>query len=595
MKHQDDFLDPKEQREVFFRLMAYIKGHKGLVILSFIFLLLGTGAELVGPILIQIFIDDYLTPQNFPFEPLLWLGAAYIILHVTSVIFNFFQRFWFQKIALRIIQQLRIDVFSKTQKFGLSFFDRTPAGGIISRVTNDTEAVKDMFVDVLSTFVQNIVFLIGVFIAMFYLNARLAILCLFLLPVIFGLMYVYRRLSARFYGAMSGKLSQLNGKINESIQGMTIIQAFRQQKRMRREFEQVNEEHHRAWLKGMKLDGLLLRPAVDFISILALILVLQYFGFASFQGPVEIGVLYAFVNYLDRFFEPVNQMMQRLSLFQQAIVSAGRVFRLIDHNETAPFKIGKDRPTIREGEVRFENVSFSYDGKTDVLKNISFTVRKGETLALVGHTGSGKSSIINLLMRFYPVERGRILIDGADLSSYENSELREHLGLVLQDNFLFTGDVKTNIRLYDKALTDQDIEKAARFVNADKFISRLPKGYNHPVGERGATFSSGERQLISFARTMARSPKILILDEATANVDTETEEAIQTALQRMKKGRTTLAIAHRLSTIKEADHILVLHQGEIAEEGTHDQLLKRKGLYYNMYLLQQGINKEMPG
>jgi ATP-binding cassette, subfamily B, multidrug efflux pump len=337
----------------------------------------------------------------------------------------------------------------------------------------------------------------------------------------------------------------------------------------------------------------LLRPAIDFVHILAIIMVLGYFGNLSLKSPIEIGVLYAFVNYLERFFEPVNQMMMRLSLFQQAIVSGSRVFALLDHHELAPSKIGDGKPRISKGEIEFKHVSFSYDGKKEVLKNISFSVKQGQTVAIVGHTGSGKSSIINLLMLFYEFDRGEILIDGVPIQQYENDELRKNIGLVLQDPFLFVGTIKDNIRLYNNQITDEDIVKAAQFVQADSFIRKLPKQYDQDVTERGSTFSSGQRQLIAFARTIAANPKILVLDEATANIDTETEEAIQEALQKMRKGRTTIAIAHRLSTIQDADLIIVLHQGEIVERGTHQELLKNRGLYYKMYLLQNGIEEHV--
>lgn len=592
MRHKDQVLTSKEQHVIFKRLLSYTKQHTKVLIGAFILLLIATGSNLVGPILVKVFIDDYLTPRSFPFEPLLFLAVLYLVLHVSAVVLLYFQSLLFQKVALRIIQQLRIDVFSKVQKLGLSFFDKTAAGGLVSRITNDTESIKEMYVTVIVSFIQNIIMLIGIFVAMFYLNAYLAFFCLFLFPVLFYLVKTYRKLSSVYYANMSEKLSELNGRINESIQGMSIIQLFRQEKRMKQEFEEINQAHQTAMIKNMKLDGLLLRPAVDLVSIIALVIVLAYFGGASLSSSVEIGVLYAFVNYLNRFFEPVNQMMMRLSIFQQAIVSAGRVFKLLDHDELAPERVGTTEPTIQKGEIEFRNVTFSYDGKTDVLKNISFRVKEGETLALVGHTGSGKSSIINLFMRFYPYQQGEILIDGIPLEQFSEQELRTRVGLVLQDSFLYTGTIESNIRLFNQTITEQGIKEAAEFVHADSFIEKLPGGYQSEVSERGSTLSSGQRQLISFARTMAMKPKILILDEATANVDTETEEKIQTALGKMRRGRTTIAIAHRLSTIKDADHIVVLHQGEIVEEGNHESLLEARGLYYKMYLLQQGFKEE---
>lgn len=570
------------------RLLGYLKPHRKPLILAFVALLAATAANLAGPILIKVFIDNHLIPRNLDRSVIAGLAGAYLLLHLASVGINYFQLLTFHKIAQRVIRQLRIDVFTKVQHLGLAFFDKTPGGSLVSRITNDTESIKELFISVLSTFVQNFVMILGIFVAMFILDVRLALFCLVLMPVILLIMQAYRHYSAKAYRLSREKLSQLNARLNESIQGMNIIQAFRQEERMRREFGRVNQGRYEAMMKIVKINGLLVRPAMDFLYVVAIMIVVSFFGVQSFSRVVEIGTLYAFLNYLDRLFEPVNQIMFRLSQMQQAVVSAERVFELMDQRLLAPTQEGEDDPVIREGRIEFRNVSFSYDGKTDVLKNISFTAHPGQTVALVGHTGSGKTTISNLLLRFYPVERGEILIDGVPLKRYSDRELRSKVGLVLQDPFLFVGDVKSNIRLHNPDITDEEVVEAAKFVQADSFIRRLPRGYDEPVVERGATFSSGQRQLISFARTMALNPKILVLDEATASVDTETEEAIQEALARMRRGRTTIAIAHRLSTIQDADLILVLHRGEIVERGTHQELLNKRGLYHKMYLLQQG-------
>lgn len=572
------------------RLFAYLKPDWKLLVFAFLLLLIATTADILGPILIKVFIDSYLTPRIFAAKPLLTLGIGYLSLTLLSVILHYFQLVQFNKIALRVIQQLRIDVFSKVQTLGLTFFDTTPAGSLLSRITNDTEAIKELFISVLSTFVQNAVFLVGIFVALFSLNVKLAAFCLIILPLIFLLMVIYRRLSAKVYRVLREDLAKLNAKLNESIQGMNIVQAMGQEKRLRREFAAINERYYQGALRNIRLDSLLVRPAVDLVYTLALALTLGFFGFKSLAVPIQIGTLYAFINYLDRFFEPVNMIMQRLSQLQQALISAERVFQLLDDQRTAPAPSGNHNPAIRHGMVEFHGVSFSYDGKTDVLKNISFTAKPGQTVALVGHTGSGKSTITNLLLRFYPVTRGEIRIDGAPLAAFTESELREKLGLVLQDPFIFAGDISQNIRLYNPRLSAQDIRDAAHFVQADSFIEKLPGQYAERLGERGATISSGQRQLLCFARTIARKPKILVLDEATASIDTETEEAIQEALNKMRRGRTTIAIAHRLSTVQDADQILVLNRGEIVERGTHQDLLAKRGLYYRMYLLQQGGN-----
>lgn len=581
-------LTGKEQRKVLYRLLSYTKPHKKSLTWAFSLLLLTTGGDIVGPLLVKDFIDDYLTPGKMAFQPLLILGSIYMGIQLAKSVIMFFQLVKFQEISLKIIQQLRIDVFTKVQSLGLKYFDTTPAGSIVSRVTNDTEAIKDMFVTVLATFIQSGFLLTGIFIAMFILNVKLALLCVIIIPILLFVMNLYRKFSSRFYSDMRERLSQLNAKLSESLQGMAIIQVFRQEKRLRSEFGEINEQHFNAGMKNIKIDSLLLRPAIDLIYIIGLMIVISYFGITSFHHIVQIGILYAFFNYLDRFFEPVNQMMMRLSMYQQAIVAGSRVFKLLDEQELAPSQNKGKTKSIDNGKIEIKDLSFSYDGKRDVLKHISFTVNPGETVALVGHTGSGKSSIINLLMRFYEFECGEILIDGESIRCFTKHELRDKMGLVLQDPFLFYGTVKDNIRLHNGELTEKEVEEAALFVQAHTFIEKLENQYHHKVVERGATFSSGQRQLIAFARTVAANPKILILDEATANIDTETEEAIQTALAKMRKGRTTIAIAHRLSTIQDADLILVLHHGEIVERGTHQELLALGGLYYKMFLLQNG-------
>lgn len=581
-------LTGRDQLIVFRRLLKYLVPHKKMLILAMGLLILTVLGDVLGPLLIKIFIDDYLTPGNFPTGPIIGLAGAYLFIQTSNVIISYFQLLKFQEAALKIIQQLRIDAFAKVHGLGMRYFDQTPAGGIVSRVTNDTEAIKEMFVTVLIGFIQSAFLIVGVYIAMFFLNFRLALITLLLLPILGWIIYLYRKYSSVFYQDLRERLGQLNAKLSESIQGMGMIQAFGQETRLKDEFNEINDKHWQAGKRNIKIDGLLLRPAIDLVYALALIMLLSYFGVTSFSNTVEVGVIYAFVTYIDRFFEPINQVMQRLSIFQQAIVAASRVFLLLDEQEKAPRQFGT-AGEITNGEIEFRNVSFSYDGNKEVLKNISFKAKPGQTIALVGHTGSGKSSIINLLLRFYEFEKGEILIDGNSVKEYETDELRRKMGLVLQDPFLFYGTIASNIRLYDQTLTDDEVRKASVFVQANPFIETLPQGYNQQVTERGSTFSSGQRQLVAFARTMATDPKILVLDEATANIDTETEVAIQASLERMRRGRTTIAIAHRLSTIQDADLILVLHNGEIVEQGTHQQLLYQRGLYHKMYLLQNGI------
>lgn len=579
-------LTKKQQRQVLKRLLSYLTQHKGLLIVSLVLLALSSTGEVLGPLMIQRFLDDYVVPQTFIRSELIVLATLYITIYVGSAVIKYFEVFLFQKMALRIIQKMRVDVFEKVHGLGMRYFDDTPTGAIVSRVTNDTEAIKEMFVNVLTTFVQALFLMVAVYVAMFSLDPKLAFFTLCIVPLLIWIVILYRKLSAVVIMHMREKLGDLNAKLSESLSGMHLIQLFRQEQHFVSQFEDINDTHYEAMMKNTKLNSLLLRPIIDVIYFIAIIIVLFYFGFTSFSTAVEIGVLYAFVTYINRFFEPINQMMEQMMFYQQAIVAASRVFHIIDHDERAPQQLGDG--VITDGAIEFRDVSFSYDGKNDVLKHISFTVAPGETVALVGHTGSGKSSVINLLMRFYDFERGDILIDGQSIKQLAKHELRDKVGLVLQDPFLFYGDVAFNIRLFDTTITNSDVEHAAQFVQANRFIERLEEQYAAAVTERGGTFSSGERQLIAFARTMVKEPKILVLDEATASIDTETEAAIQASLEKMRKGRTTIAIAHRLSTIQDADMILVLQHGEIVERGTHQQLLQQKGLYYTMYELQKG-------
>ncbi|MBC1499960.1 ABC transporter ATP-binding protein [Listeria weihenstephanensis] len=576
----------KEHRAVLKRLFSYTKYHVPALILTGFLVLLVTLADVFSPILIKIFLDDYLTPLNFVAGPIIMLASGYIGLILGKSVVWYFQLMLFQKIALRIVQQIRIDIFSKLHKMGMRYFDQTPAGSLVSRVTNDTEAIKDMFINVLGTAIQSLFMLIGIYAAMFVLDAKLAAYSLLIFPLTMLIIIVYRKYSSQFYRARREKLSQLNAKIAESISGMSIVQQFNQEKRLIGEFEEINKDYYDVGMKNIKFNALLLGPAIDLLYSLAVILILSFFGIQSFSGPVAIGTIYAFVSYFDRFLEAIYNIMERLAMYQEAITAASRVFRIMDGTELAPAQEDEEDLVIEKAKIEFKNVTFSYDGKKDVLKDISFTAESGQTVALVGHTGSGKSSIINLMMRFYEFEHGEILIDGKSIKRYPMEELRMKTGLVLQDSFMFYGTIKDNIRLYNKLITDREIVEAAQFVQADRFINTLADKYDHKVIERGASFSSGQRQLISFARTVVTNPQILVLDEATANIDTETESLIQTGLRNMRQGRTTIAIAHRLSTIKDADLILVLSKGRIIERGTHDLLLDQGGVYHSMYQLQ---------
>ena len=581
-------LTAKEQGSALIRLFKYTLPYKWIIVLAFITLILSTIASMMTPYMVKIFIDDYLTPRHFPKETMVWLIVIFISIQLIGAITLYFSQYLFQYLAFKVIQQLRIDAFNKLGKLGMRYFDKVPGGSIVSRLTNDTETIVDMIVGVFSTFIMAFFMMISSYIMMFVLDVKLALIALVFLPIIMIILASYRKYSAFLFSKSRQRLSDLNSKLAESIEGMKIIQAFNQERRLNKEFNKINEEHYQYMLKTVKLDSLLLRPAISSISIFAVVMILGYFGVISFTTGITAGVVFAFVQYMERFFEPINQVSQNLNILQQALVSASRVFALIDDDTYEPQQEANNDNAIETGEIEFDNVSFSYDGETDVLKNISLTAKPGEMIALVGHTGSGKSSIINLFMRFYEFNRGDIKIDGNSIKKIPKTELKEKIGLVLQDAFMFYGTIASNIKLYHPSMTFEQVKAAAEFVHANHFIEKLPNQYQHKVIEKGSAFSSGERQLIAFARTIATNPKILILDEATANIDSETEEQIQQSLNKMRKGRTTLAIAHRLSTIQDADQIFVLNKGEIVERGTHAQLIAQKGIYHNMYLLQNG-------
>ena len=560
--------------------------YKRLTFIALSFILLTTLVATAIPLLAQYYIDNYIT-KNIATAGLFIL-AGYYGLFILRVVFTFIGEYYFSKVAHSIVRDLREESFANLQKLGMSYFDKTPVGSIVSRLTNDTQAVADMFGTIFSSFLNSVLMFIVTLTAMLALSWQLTILMILFIPIMLGSVYLYQRFSSRLVEITRAKLSDLNTKLSESIEGMRIVQAFNQEKRLLDEFEGVNKEHLHYMSKSLAVDSLLLRPAMALFKILAYGVILAYFGLSWQTAGFTAGLIYAFIQYTNQLFNPLIELMENFSVLQTSMISAGRVFELIDSTEYEPKQSNNDYK-IEEGNIEFRNVSFSYDGKQDVLKNISFNVNKGETIAFVGSTGSGKSSIINLFLRFYEFERGKIFIDGVDIKDYSTKELRDKIGLVLQDPFLYHGTVESNIRMYKDNLTENDIEEAARFVDADNFIQELPDKYQSKVTERGSTFSSGQRQLITFARTIAAEPKILILDEATANIDSETEETIQRSLEKMRKGRTTIAIAHRLSTIQDANCIYVLDKGEIIESGTHEQLLERKGTYYKMYQLQAGM------
>ena len=572
--------------KTFFRLMRYMLRYKGLSILALLFILMTSIVATAIPLLAQYYIDNYIT-KNIA-KAGLYILIIYFGLFILRVVFTFLGEYYFAKVAHSIVRDLRNDSFANLQKLGMSYFDKTPIGSVVSRLTNDTQAVADMFGTIFSSFLNTILMFVVTLSAMIALSWQLTIYMILFIPVMVGSVYLYQKLSSRLVEISRAKISEMNTKLSESIEGMKIIQAFNQEQRLIDEFGEVNNEHLRYYTKSLKVDSLLLRPAMALFKVLAYGVIVMYFGLSFESAGFTAGIIYAFIQYTNQLFNPLIELMQNFSILQTSIISAGRVFTLIDNEEYEPEQKESDYK-ISRGDIEFKNVSFSYDGKRDVLKNISFSVKNGESIAFVGATGSGKSSIMNLFLRFYDYDRGEILIDGVNIKDYSSKELRNSVGLVLQDPFLYHGTVESNIKMYNESLTREDVIEAAKFVDAHNFIDKLEDKYDSLVTERGSTFSSGERQLLTFARTIASKPKILILDEATANIDSETEELIQNSLEKMRKGRTTIAIAHRLSTIQDSNCIYVLDKGEIIESGTHDELIALKGNYYKMYQLQAGM------
>ena len=572
--------------KTFFRLMRYMLRYKGLSILALLFILMTSIVATAIPLLAQYYIDNFIT-KNIA-KAGLYILLIYFGLFILRVVFTFLGEYYFAKVAHSIVRDLRNDSFANLQKLGMSYFDKTPVGSVVSRLTNDTQAVADMFGTIFSSFLNTILMFVVTLSAMIALSWQLTIYMILFIPVMVGSVYLYQKLSSRLVEISRAKISEMNTKLSESIEGMKIIQAFNQEQRLIDEFGEVNNEHLRYYTKSLKVDSLLLRPAMALFKVLAYGVIVMYFGLSFESTGFTAGIIYAFIQYTNQLFNPLIELMQNFSILQTSIISAGRVFTLIDNEEYEPEQKESDYK-ISRGDIEFKNVSFSYDGKRDVLKNISFSVKNGESIAFVGATGSGKSSIMNLFLRFYDYDRGEILIDGVNIKDYSSKELRNSVGLVLQDPFLYHGTVESNIKMYNESLTREDVIEAAKFVDAHNFIDKLEDKYDSLVTERGSTFSSGERQLLTFARTIASKPKILILDEATANIDSETEELIQHSLEKMRKGRTTIAIAHRLSTIQDSNCIYVLDKGEIIESGTHDELIALKGNYYKMYQLQAGM------
>lgn len=567
------------------RLMKYAMYFKKPIFLGLFFLSLAVFSELAGPFIAKYIIDEHMTIGKIEVEPIAWLLGLYFILAVATAILRYFMYIFLQIGANRVVQKLRQDVFGHIQTLPIQYFDNLPAGKIVARVTNDTEAVRNLYVTVLANFATSFISIAGVYVALFILNWKMAMLALIMIPIIYLWMILYRKYAAGYNQIIRTKIADINAMINESIQGMSIIQAFRREEQMTKEFDEMNEEHYAYERKLLFLDSATSFNLVNTLRLIMFSIFIIYFGTRQINAAeiVSAGTLYAFVDYLTRLFNPITNVVNQFSQLERSLIAGDRIFEVLD---TKGEPVSEETMPRYTGHVVFEDVSFAYKNDDYVLKNLSFKANRGETVALVGHTGSGKSSIMNLLFRFYDPSKGKIYIDGIDVTTVPRQTIRQHMGIVLQDPYLFTGTIASNVSLDDPSITREKVEAALKAVGADRVLKNLEKGMDEPVIEKGSTLSSGQRQLVSFARALAYDPAILILDEATSNIDTETEEIIQHAMDVLKKGRTTFIIAHRLSTIKNADRILVLERGIIKEQGTHEELLAQGGIYEQMYQMQ---------
>ncbi len=533
----------------------------------------------------EISSDQIWMIRENDFRGLARVALLIVAILVLTFAFSLFQINMMELTSQRVMYDIRMKVLRHLQSLSLSFFDKNPVGRLVTRATNDVEVLHEMFTSIVIMLLRDVFILIGVIILLLRLNWRLALVCFAVLPFMAWATAIFSVRIRDAFREVRVRVARINASLQENIGGMRVTQIFARELESHRRFANINHDNFLAAMRQIKVFAVFM-PLMELASSVAIGLVIWYGGGKVIQNTLSLGTLVAFLSYVQMFFRPIRNLAEQYSTMQQAMASSERIFLLLDNKEIIPEPSEPRVPVEVEGQIAFENVSFSYDGNEYVLRDVSFEVEPGETVAIVGATGAGKTSIISLLERFYDVQKGRITLDGIDIRMFPKKFLRSHLGLVMQDVFVFAGDIKGNIRLGNDAITDDEVRAVAKHVNADRFIERLPGKYDEEVHERGATLSTGQRQLLAFARALAFDPKILILDEATSNIDTETEQLIQDALVRLMEGRTSIVIAHRLSTIQHADKILVMHKGKIREVGSHQELLAKKGYYYRLYELQ---------
>ncbi|HEM8301579.1 TPA: SmdB family multidrug efflux ABC transporter permease/ATP-binding protein [Providencia stuartii] len=564
------------------RLLSYGKVHRGTMSVAIVMLWVAAAAEVSGPLLISYFIDNMVAKKQIIMPLTLYLAVGFVLLQIAAALLHYYQTILFNKAAVGVVQALRTDVMNSALRQPLSAFDKQPVGQIISRVTNDTEVIKDLFVMVVPTVFRSLALICAMLIAMFTLEWRMALVAVMIFPAVMVVMLVYQRLSTPIVRRVRSYLAEINNGFNEVINGMTVIQQFRQQARFGEKMLEASQDHYLARMKALKLDGLLLRPLLSLISASVLCGLLLLFGFDG-TSTIGVGVLYAFINYLGRLNEPLIELTSQQSMLQQAVVSGERVFELMDSPKQA---YGNNIQPLQSGAIDIQGLSFAYRDDKKVLTDINLHIPENSFVALVGHTGSGKSTIANLIMGYYPWQQGEILLDGRSLHTLSHQVLRNGIAMVQQDPVVLAASFFDNVAL-GREITQEKVWQVLDVVQLAEHVRSLPEGLDSLLGEQGNTLSVGQRQLLAMARVLVATPKILILDEATANIDSGTEQAIQKALRIIRQTTTLVVIAHRLSTIVDADQVVVLHRGAIVEKGSHTQLLQQKERYYQMYQLQQ--------
>ncbi len=569
----------------FARLMGYYRPYLPLLFLSMVLVLVINAAVLIKPYIIKNVIDSYIT-KGINDGAALWnMGIIYFVIVVIGAVFTYAQSYILTYVGQKIMFNIRNSLFTHIQNMSMSFFDKNSTGRILTRVTNDVEALNDLFSGVLVNLFRDFVMVIGIVATMAFMDFRLMLVSISCIPLIVLATVIYRIAARKNFIRMKSMIARINGFLAENISGMKLVQIFHREKEKYRELEELDGEYFKFSFREIILNSFS-RPLVDIINNLTIAVLIYFCTERVIGNTLEIGLLYAFITYIKQFFDPISTISEQYTTIQSAVVSSGRIFEILDTVDVQE-DIHRGRPLQQvRGEIEFKNVWFAYNDEEWILKDLSFKIEAGETAAFVGATGSGKSTIISLLTRFYDIQKGEILLDGVNIKEFNLLDLRRQVSVVLQDVFLFSGDILSNIRLNNSEITDEEIETAAKYVNAESFIEQLPDKYHEKVKERGCTFSAGQRQLVSFARAVAFKPSILVLDEATANIDTETELVIQNALAKITKGRTSIIIAHRLSTIRNADKIIVIHKGRLKEMGRHTELMEAEGVYSRLYRLQ---------